>query len=369
MTVGLVDSQRIHPAVRQKRHGAFPATRGVLIEGIPDNRTVRVAVDDDGNLNYVFPNRLILPQALKRRLSKEALKVHMPAAKPMRIPQPEWVVNACCDPDEYHTALISMDKKFGTSTPIFNHPRAIAKTRRDLTALALEGINGLTVPKCVRFLAEDLEVFREVFAREGFAYPVLIRPARSQSGKGLLKISKEADWDLVAKSHWYGIHHYMSQFTDYAQPDGSYQKIRLRFVNGVPKIRAYRDSPDWMITGTVQRMDDDFRNRALATAQRLQADETFMEIGQEIGRRIKLNFFGADIGVMPDGGFVLFEANAAMTIASSRHAELRADPLMRKIYAELEEDLTSLFDAPAKWRRGEEFLPPVLKILGEPATP
>ena len=66
--------------------------------------------------------------------------------------------------------------------------------------------------------------------------------------------------------------------------------------------------------------------------------------------RLRLDFFGADLGVMDDGRFVLFEANAAMTIAEP--VVLRADLVrrMRPVIQEVEAGLRRHLAKPSGWR-------------------
>lgn len=337
--------------------------KGILFRAIPDNGMIAASVGASGGPQFHLPNTMVLPDRTMAALEHAAHTVWYPPATPVTHENVQWIVNTCADADEYHAALNSLDKAYGDAAPIFNHPRAVALSRRDLMAQQLQGVDHLVVPRCVRFHADSPDSFASAFAEHGFAYPVLVRPAGSQTGQGLYRIDGPQDWVRLHLSNGYGKWHFMTQFHDTRTASGRYGKVRASFVGGTWRIRGFRENTDWLITGSVRALSPDLRDSMNRNIDRLKADPAFKTMLDQIGERVPLDFFGVDIGVA-DAAFVFFEANAAMTMARPSTAALRNDPMMREIYMSLEKRLVDHLDKPAQWRAARQALPSVADILG-----
>lgn len=85
---------------------------------------------------------------------------------------------------------------------------------------------------------------------------------------------------------------------------------------------------------------------------------------QELACRLPLDFFGADIGVRGDE-FILFEATAAMTMASQSKDHEETSPLMRSVYQEIEADLNRVVFSHQSWSDKAKSLPTVRTTLEE----
>lgn len=255
-----------------------------------------------------------------------------------------WIVNLCADADDYRDALIGLDDAFGETLPIFNHPRAVARSRRDLSAKLLEGVAGLAVPKCIRLTASEQGCFEKTFAAEGFHYPVLIRPAGSQTARGLVRVDHPFDWPKVYQSHWYGRPYYMTQFVDCRRADGQFLKVRFCFVGDQVSLRGHALGKDWLVTATRQPTKE-IVERFFEHRRAFPQWRAAQSVAHEIRQRVGLDFFGVDLGVLDDDTFVLFEANAAMTMAVSSTVTGEMRNLMKPIYSELSVQLQQAFDA------------------------
>ena len=66
--------------------------------------------------------------------------------------------------------------------------------------------------------------------------------------------------------------------------------------------------------------------------------------------RCPLNFWGADLGVRSDNSFVLFEANASMTMAVPTNVPAPLLPRMAPVYLNIEQRLRTSFE---RLRRGD----------------
>src|SRR5262249_39101586 len=121
---------------------------------------------EDFHFNYVF-----ISEALKPEVHKQ-------------IPQPDFVINNHVNGE----VLVSQGKlaelnelldSFGV--PVVNHPTKVVPTIRDLEARLLEGIEGLKVPKTLRFSRGIKSV--EALAREieaHYDYPLITRGLTAQ---------------------------------------------------------------------------------------------------------------------------------------------------------------------------------------------
>lgn len=288
--------------------------RGLLFDALPDAGKVRVTIDAAGRPRYLWPNRIILPDATLERLRRTGTSFFFPPPKPAPVNGLSWIVNFCADADEYRSGLLGLDAAFGSALPIFNHPRAVALTRRDLSAGLLSGIDGLIVPRCHRFIADESDSFQRAFADSGFRYPVLVRPATSQTGKDLFRIDSAFDWPAVYRSHWFARPHFLTEFHDTATPEG-FLKLRAGWFGGVMRVHSIKQSGNWRINhNTGETAPDAFAAREAALHDRLIAEGRLEAVMQEIGARSGMDAIGVDLGLLPDGRFVLFEANAAMTL-------------------------------------------------------
>jgi len=321
--------------------------KGLLFEAVPESGNVRVALDAAGRPKYLWPNRIVLPDPTLERLRKLGTAFFFPPPKPVAVHGLSWIVNFCADADEYRGGLLGLDAAFGQSLPIFNHPRAVALTRRDLSAATLQGIDGLVVPRCHRFLAEESDSFQRAFKDGGFRYPVLVRPAGSQTGKDLFRVDGPFDWPNVYRSHWFGRRHFMTEFHDTATPEG-FLKLRAGLFGGVMRIHSIKQSGHWRINhNTGETAPDAFAAREAEICARLIAEGRLDAVMQEIGARSGMDAIGADIGLLPDGRFVLFEANAAMTLTlpAAYYTSDIAKERLRRLHRPFEEALEASVEA------------------------
>ena len=271
-----------------------------------------------------------------------------------------WIVNMCADADEYSNALgwlAGLDA--ARTVPIFNHPKSILETRRDTIADRLGGIEGLIVPKCLRFTPEMPPDFQTAFREGGFHYPVLLRPTSSQTGQNLLKIDSADDWDQIYKIPWPGQTMFMTQFVDFAEAQGSYIKIRIAMVGRTHMVRHIKFDAGWKVHNTEDAAS--YVQRELELIEHLEGSATLHRIVQEVQRRIPLDFWGLDLGYAGDGkDLVFFEGNAAMSMVfderpnrgQSSHGGRREGLLRKKAIGDgLKKQLQEHLRSPSEWLR------------------
>ena len=347
---------------------------GKLFRAVPSEGRIPVTIGMDGKPKACFPNTVVLPETIAAEIRSACASFWFTKDRQITLEDTPWAVNTLGDADEYTDALIALDEAIGSDKPIFNHPRAVAMTRRDLSAMLLDGIPNLIVPKCIRLFARNNAALQEAFDASGFTYPVLIRPAASQTGQGLVKVSGPGDWPDIDRQYWRGKHLFMTQFVE-TRGEAGYRKIRVMCFDGEVFFHHVKHSSTWCIhhnTGEVSATD--FADQEKHLIAELNGDPAFLHLVKEITNRSKMDFLGIDLGLRDDNQYVLFEANAAMTVVHD--PSYYDNPIMMdrraRLHAPLEEAIVkavSLFISGAGNKSvpspAAEAFPPVRQILAE----
>jgi glutathione synthase/RimK-type ligase-like ATP-grasp enzyme len=311
---------------------------GVFFRAVPDSGLATAIVTAQNKINLGFPNCFIPSPRIEQLLAEATETLWFPISRgtKLTLPKQAWFVNFCADPDEYARAMANLKRMAEMSgAPVFNHPDGVMNSRRDRVSEILQGIDGLTVPKCVRFSPKLPQDFQDEFERGGLSYPVLVRPAASQSGTHLVKVDGPDDWDRIFTIPWGGQVMHMTQFVDFANADGEYIKIRAVCAGDRVIIRHTLIATDWL----VHAMDrtDAIVDREFQLHKQLYESPVFNAVVREAKQRIGLDFFGLDLGWRGQDDFVLFEANAAMSILSTAHMPTYRRPEYAKILKDIEE--------------------------------
>ncbi len=304
---------------------------GLLYRGIPDSGFAPLVRNQNGSVSPVLQNRVILSKGIHEALAPVSASVWGPLAE--ELPEnTRWIINLCADADFYSKALASLRSAIdGKPISVFNHPDAVDRSRRDKVSKSIAGISGLVVPKCVRFLANTPESFLTAFQENDFEYPVMVRPAGSQSGRSLVRIDGPDDWDRVHKIPWPQNYIFMTQFVD-CHVDGMNTKIRVVSAGENISFRHVVKSTDWIVRpGKRSNEDADEELEFLSSSPHL---PKLKKIGTEIRDKIGLDFFAMDIGIVEDR-YVFFEASAAVSVLTTKLlGDYRQDDylgLLRKI--------------------------------------
>lgn len=290
-------------------------TSGFSFFALPDTRMLQVSLDARGRPRFGRRNALSLPEELSDFLSTEAPEYWYPQPDD-RFPQnPDWIINKCTDPDTYGEALDWLKDRYGQTSAIFNHPDAVRMTTRDAVSKRLNGIDGLIVPRCERFRFQTEADLMRVFRKNGFEFPVLVRPSEFQTGQGMVRVDSDADWSKLLYSPWHLKDHFMTQYVDCQNDENAYFKARVLFIGGKPFVRHVKASAEWLVHNN-RRVDvAGFPERELRFVDELEADHEFMAVCHSVAERLPLDSFGMDIGVdLPRKRFVLFEANPSMNV-------------------------------------------------------
>ena len=101
----------------------------------------------------------------------------------------------------------------------------------------------MIIPKCVRFTASSPLSFDQCLSRNGFSYPVLVRPSQRQTGVRVVRVDGPEDRQRVVHLPWSGQPHVITEFVDIAKaffPEGKEPK----FVNAVLDHMAREAKPE-----------------------------------------------------------------------------------------------------------------------------
>ncbi len=252
-------------------------------------------------------------------------------AEDAALPAYDAVFNAIGDADAaVPLAQRLQDFAAACARPLLNAPAAVARTQRQRLGELLGGLADVHVAPCVRHEAPApaLSALGERLEAAGLSLPVLVRPAGSHGGQGLVRC--ESLQALQAAQDAIGGPHYLSAFVDTRGTDGWYRKARVVFVGGEPLPYHLAISPHWMVHYQRAGMTED--RRRLDEEAAFLADPgaalgaRAMAAIAAIGQRVDLDYAGVDFTARPDGGVLVFEANATMLV----HRERPGGPLAHK---------------------------------------
>jgi hypothetical protein len=200
----------------------------------------------------------------------------------------------------------------GVSARIVNPPAAVLRSRRDQVAELLAAIDGLIVPRTVRFAPDEREQAARQMADAG---AIILRQAGTHGGKivGLFDSFEHALGAAKADGD-----HVATEFVDFGSADGLYRKFRVFFIGRHRILRHMLISDRWSVHGPDRFEFMAPRPKLIAEERALfESDRPFPpEVGavfDAVRERMPLDFFGLDFALAPDGRVVLFEANATMS--------------------------------------------------------
>lgn len=269
----------------------------------------RVFVTGSADLGRLLPNR----EALHRlQVSASPLKLSdLPNLSPYPV-----VVNMITEAEHSAKVLENLRTMLRDYRGrVVNPPRAVLSSTRDKVARRLSGIEGLTVPPVVRLQGSEAESAAEVIAKAGIGSPIILRKAGTHTGD---TVALHNSVDEAVATMESGQTYFATQFVDFASGDGLYRKYRLWFIGARAVLRHMYVSDHWNVHSKDRARFMGPRPDLVAEERALigQAEPFTEQIRQtlsEVRRRMPLDFFGLDFGIVPDGKLVFFEANATMS--------------------------------------------------------
>ena len=283
--------------------------------------TLLVLTSLEGNI----PTEHLLP-----RLPLTVVEWHLDfsnAAHEARLPRCDAVLNVIGDADMGEAALRYAEAFKGRcAAPMLNDPARVLRTKRHMVGSLLAGIPGLVTSRAVQLTGAGLQADPALQAH-GLQFPVLLRAAGKHGGESVRRIEEAADLAAAAAGLEPDAAVYLTQYHEYASPDGLYRKYRAIFVDRVPMPYHLAISPHWLVHYFSAEMEHDDR----VAEERAFLDDMPGCLGPvaaaalgAIAQRLDLDYCGADFSLLPDGRVLLFESNATMLVhpeaPGSRHA-------------------------------------------------
>jgi len=249
------------------------------------------------------------------------------AAHEARLPHYDAVLNIVGDADVGGAALRYAEAfKQRCAAPMLNDPAHVLRTQRHEVGGLLAGVPGLVMPLSVQLTGAALQADPALEAR-GLQFPVLLRAAGKHGGESVQRIEAAASLAAAAAGLEPDATVYLTQYYEYASPDGLYRKYRAIFIDRVPMPYHLAISSNWLVHYFSAEMEHDDR---VAEEQAFLADmpgclgPVATAALDAIAQRLDLDYCGADFSLLPDGRVLLFESNATMLVhpepPGGRHA-------------------------------------------------
>lgn len=252
---------------------------------------------------------------------------------------PAPLVNYIADPDSHSHALIKAANLVQVDgRPCFNRPDRIMRTRRDLIAVTLKGIPGLRTPATIRLEPAHPDDFIRGATESRLRFPIIVRLAGDHGGVSTVRVDSVANWDAIHTIAWGGRAVYMTEFVDYADPDGLYRKHRIVMIGGKPVLRHVIIGDQWLLHRSSRIESPEAEQEEIHRLKNFERETLPLIAGtlSEIHQRLGLDFFGIDCHVAADGTMTLFEANATMNTLYNESSPNRWDEPCARIRMLLE---------------------------------
>jgi tetratricopeptide (TPR) repeat protein len=200
--------------------------------------------------------------------------------------------------------------------PVINNGAAIARLSRAGVVRLLRGLPHALVPE------QQLLARGEMPA----SFPAIIRPHHAHAGDGLSKLEDAQALEVYLQAMPETEQFYTAPYIDYRSADGLWRKYRVIFVDGQPMPFHLAIHSHWAVWYYNSGMAEDAAKRA-EEARFLEDMESVFPPGammalRELGRRVELDYFGLDCGLMPDGRLLVFEIETGMLVHDSDPADI-----------------------------------------------
>jgi len=318
-----------------------------LLVGLPDDMKGILKIQEDGRRLDVLlgGSASLAPHLSRRRFAITTTYLHPSAEVSLRL-GPGPLLNHVADPDICSGSLAVIERVVREARrPCFNHPAAVARTGRDEVARLLAGTPGLDVPKTIRVrAATPKDVFAEI-ERHGLAFPVLVRVPGAHGGKKMARIAGPQDSGEILNLRSRSL--YVTEFRDFAGPDGLYRKWRIVVVGGEIFLRHHIIADSWLVNRSRRADANDDEETAMLGAFGTDWAPRLRPTFQEIARRLDLDYFGVDCSIDASGRIILFEANPTMLVLVNTRPSPNA---WDKPIARIAEAIENLLATPSRWR-------------------
>lgn len=299
----------------------------LFIKGIRDDKSVNMLSIENDNLVFNVGGSSNLYRFIDNdRFDKVLLTLDSKPNSSINTMGCHVLVNQISDFDSYKITLnkiSSLLEQLNGNMSCINRPEHIKLTTRDSISSHLQNINTLIVPKTIRLAPESPEMIVEAITTAQMELPVLIRECGRHGGERTALLKSHDDIQRLYAFALDGRDYYLTAFHDYCERDKKgrsiYKKCRLVVVDGKPYIRHLIISDNWMIHSKNRTFMDLHPEYMEEESQWLsnfhnEVAPLIQPAVTAIHDRIKLDYFGIDCNIRPDGTILVFEINATMNI-------------------------------------------------------
>lgn len=263
------------------------------------------AIDDFENLE-ITP--LVLPFIVRSAEEVEQISIDFKNF--------DIIFNAICEPDICKNALYSAMHflKDNNEVPVINHPSLVLRMTKDNLYNTIKDVPGLYVPKVIRIRPDSLNYVSEVADKEEF-YPFIFREVGKHTQHEAVLVESPKDIRKIETYPFRGQEYYMVEYVDYRSWDGLFRKYRVYVIDGKLYPKSLVISDYWNVHGKD-------RKRLMEKDEKYELEEenwlkNFQEKDyapiNEIYKKIPLDLFIVDFGILRDGRIVIFEASACFS--------------------------------------------------------
>jgi len=166
-----------------KEHISNTGPACIFLLGVNDSRTAIVkGFNSSGKLDYDWEgNTEFSTYTNTPAKNKKIMPILWFQKETQKISAPDIFVNCISDADNMTKSLTKAIHYLDAAAqqrpgiPLFNDPRKIAGTRRDMIYQRFHGLPGIEIPKIFRFQPENRDAVLATAEKEGFTYPFIVR--------------------------------------------------------------------------------------------------------------------------------------------------------------------------------------------------
>ncbi len=225
------------------------------------------------------------------------------------LPAHALVVNAIGDADRaaaalQHAAAITA----ALDARAINPPAAVERTGRLANAARLGRLDGVIAPATW--------LLRELPAPPPF--PLIVREPGFHMGRGMIRVDDAAALERAVHAGAPRADRLAIRYVETRSSDGAWRKYRVMAIGGALLPLHLAIAHRWDVHYFSSAMRDETRYRAeeaafLASPEAAIGTRAWEALGR-VRDMLGLDYAGIDFALAPDGGIVVFEANAAMTV-------------------------------------------------------
>lgn len=291
----------------------------LLFQGVPDDRNVRLRRIECGRQGQV--EEFVMHGMAQVDAAQEVwpgpvhtLWFNTAVSEVLMPPKPHFAINLVADPDRSRRALEIIEKFIAAKPmPVLNEPQSVLASDRVSVADALRSISGIRIPPVCRVVPQRPSDIFDAMDLNGLEFPILVRNVASHGGN-LVRLDSADDADVLFRLEWGGRAVYITQFEDFQSADGLFRKYRLMVIGDQTILRHVIIGDQYLL-----RMEMRLRSDAAQMEEAESLKNFSSELGPNIAKRVetirqrlRLDMFGIDFAMKPNGDMLVFEANPAM---------------------------------------------------------